>query len=147
MRRVLSTFGICVAVALAVYVQPVWGVLNNGFETDYVYVTRTMGDPNTLQIRRHRESDGTEVDRLLPAGNWASLTFAGTGTNDARLFSIGRSGTNDIEVAELSATGPNAVKTINLSTLAGSLGTLPSEFVTTQRKVAPLSARVVAGVV
>ena len=105
-----------VAVWIGLSATPVLGIPNNGFETDYVYVCR---DPlQGGQLRMYNEADGTRIGDLLPDGtNWESLTFAGTGSDDARLFVARNTGT-DIEIAEVDSAG-QTVKSANLSTILG----------------------------
>jgi hypothetical protein len=79
------TIAVMAALSLLVLVQPGWAVLNNGFQTDYLYACREVGQGG--QIRTFQELDGATVADFLPDGsNWETLAFAGTGTNDARLF-------------------------------------------------------------
>ena len=92
---------------------PAWGVINNGFDTDSVYSVR---DPNSGfgTLDKWTET-GAWQQEILPDGDnsrWQTLTFSGSGTNDARLF-VAKSYDSDgmaqprgtIEVAELDASG------------------------------------------
>ena len=98
-------------------IQPAWGVLNNGFDTDKVYLIRWSGD--FAPIRRHNESDGVEVgDRWQVDNTWKTLSFSGGFTaSDARLFVAKDNGT-DITIGELDANG-NLLNSANLSTIIG----------------------------
>jgi len=104
-------------------IQEAGAVLNNGFETDYVYVTRDIAQGG--QLRVYRELDGTQVADLLPDGtNWETLTFAGTGGDDARLF-VAKVVDNDVQVAEIDSAG-GTVNSANLSNIiGGTVGTAP----------------------
>ncbi|HPD28991.1 MAG TPA: PEP-CTERM sorting domain-containing protein [Phycisphaerae bacterium] len=117
--RELAT--VVVALGVITSLAPnVWGYLNNGFETDYVYVLRDTGQGG--QTRMYRESDGANMGNLLPDGsNWTTLTFAGSGTNDARLFVAKMTGGDpgtDIQIAEVNALG-QTVKSVSLSSIPG----------------------------
>lgn len=110
--------------------SPVSAVVNNGFETDWVYAIRTS-DASLVALR---ESDGELMATLLsgvdlkdPASTgWVSLTFSGTpSNNDARLYvaqafarQVGavKQHSTDIRIAELDAQG-NAVRSATLSSL------------------------------
>jgi hypothetical protein len=109
-------------------VIPTMGFINNGFDTDNVYVCRDVGQGG--QLRMYKESTGAQVANLLPDGsNWATLTFAGKTANDARLF-VAKSSATDITISEVNSAGAT-LKTASLSTLVGgaigtnvSIGTL-----------------------
>lgn len=105
---------------IAGMLQPAWASLNNGFETGYVYVLREASQGGYLGT--YNEATGTSVATLLPNGsNWESLTFAGKGTNDARLF-VAKGTGSDIQISEYNASG-QLLNTKNLSSLGVSLGT------------------------
>jgi len=107
-------------IALLVVVSSGYGFVNNGFETDYVYVSRDAAQGG--QLRMYRESDGTQVADLLPDGsNWLSLTFAGTGANDAQLF-VAKATAGDIEIARVNAAGQIQQSTYMSSLLGGPVG-------------------------
>jgi len=84
---------------------PAWGLINNGFNTDYVYAVRDDDHFGTLDIWGE---DGAGWYGQLQGNwsNWKSLTFSGTGSNDARLF-VAKSKDlgGNIEIAELNAAG------------------------------------------
>ncbi|MHC4443305.1 MAG: hypothetical protein ACYTBZ_03320 [Planctomycetota bacterium] len=104
-------------------------VLNNGFRKDWVYQIGVMiglsdefGQTTTIE-----EDTGEEVEEYWAAmgTNWYSLTFSGTGNNDARLFAIRPSeaaGQNyfsgDVWIAELDADA-NIINSAYLGVLAG----------------------------
>ncbi len=101
---------------IAAIFQPAWAALNNGFETDYIYALRETGN-----VLTYKESDGTGGATVIPSGSgWQSLTFAGKGNNDARLFVAKSTGT-DIQINEYDAAG-NVVQSKLLSSLGVSLG-------------------------
>jgi hypothetical protein len=91
--------------------RPVWAVVNNGFETDYVYVI-----PGDGSVQVAAESDGSSVGTLLGPEMWETLTFSGMGTNDARLF-VASEGISDIIIEEVNSAG-SQVKRVSLKTLA-----------------------------
>ena len=62
--------------------------------------------------------DGLQRQELQAGTNWETVTFAGTGTDDARLFVAKLVGTTDIEIAEIDAAG-QTVNSANLSTIIG----------------------------
>jgi len=108
-------------VLLAASVEPALGFLNNGFDTDYVYALRETGN-----LRAWNETTGVAVTPDLIATSspiWESLTFAGVGGNDARLFIARGTGTGDIELAEIDATGQTLHSNTLSSIVGSSLGT------------------------
>ena len=113
---------------IACIAGPAWGVINNGFDTDSVYAVRSPGTGfGTLD--KWSEA-GVHQQEILPDGDnsrWETLTFSGSGSNDARLFVAklyGSSGMaqprGTIEVAELDASG-NRLNSVLLASLAGSV--------------------------
>jgi hypothetical protein len=121
MRKQRLAVGICVASAL-VLAGPASAFLNNQFQTDYYY---TPTKSNATKI--HDESIRTSNPEV---GTWSSqylksVTFAGTGSNDARLYGITPSGAWDNwYVDEISASG-SVTREMSVAALAGSpnLGT------------------------
>ncbi|MHC4795116.1 MAG: hypothetical protein ACYTF1_00605, partial [Planctomycetota bacterium] len=104
-------------------------VLNNGFRKDFVYQVGSMvalqkeyGQTSTLH-----EEDGQFANAYWAAAgtNWYSLTFSGTGSNDARLFAFrpneaaGKNYfTTDVYIAELDANA-NIINSAYLGELVG----------------------------
>jgi hypothetical protein len=124
--RISARFEICVWVVLAVSVQSVWGVPNNGFDTDYVYALHpAQGTSPGGELQVFKEH-GTLIDNnllpALPSPNWQSLTFAGVGDSDARLFLARNSDSTtplgDIDIMEIDANG-NTVKSTTLCAIMG----------------------------
>lgn len=107
---------VCIAGVGMLAVEPAIAYLNNGFQTDYYY---TPAKNNSTKI--HNESIRTGNPEV---GTWASqylksVTFTGTGTNDARLYGITPSGAWDTwYVDEFNASG-SALKEVNVAALAG----------------------------
>ncbi|MHC4443311.1 MAG: hypothetical protein ACYTF1_01970 [Planctomycetota bacterium] len=98
-------------------------LINNGFRKDYIYLCQRKPDGGRLEVRR--ESDGSHVVNLAPAGsNWWSLTFSGTGNNDARLFVMkpdpywGAQNPHDLILAEMNSSGA-VTKQTTMATLLG----------------------------
>jgi hypothetical protein len=104
-------------------IQQAGAVLNNGFETDYAYITKEDGT-----LRSVRETDGATVIDLAALGLPPSLTFSGTGGNDARLFTARPIDTdadtwaNDVVIEERNPDGTVA-NSVNLSALASGFPT------------------------
>lgn len=119
MRFIKYTPWICAGVLFVTSITPAWGILNNGFETDYVYLLRWSGTPSQSTIRRNLESDGTEVgggaERWQAGQDWATLTFSEGAT--ARLFVAKGSGT-DITIGEVDSNGA-LLRSVALSTIIG----------------------------
>jgi len=115
-------------VALFLFVSPVWGVLNNGFDTEYLYLSHFGCDEGEGGLYVMNRYTGEQVAILQPAGSmWSTLTFSGTGTNDARLFAAKErvpvspdaiEYNDDVSLIELDAQG-NVVKEIFLSAILG----------------------------
>jgi hypothetical protein len=103
------------AAALLLLAAPVWAVLNNGFETDYVWAARDPGQG--ADIRVFNKADGAQIGGDWLLESWDTLTFSGTGTSDARLFVAKPSG-DDIAIAELNASAGH-VKDKMLSEIVG----------------------------
>ena len=124
MRRLIGT--ICVVALFAA--GPAWGVINNGFDTASVYTVR---NPGTGYGTLDKWSEtGVHEQEILPdsdTSRWETLTFSGSGTNDARLFVAKLYGSTEmaqprgtIEIAELDASG-NRLNSVLLASLAGSV--------------------------
>ncbi|UCD30451.1 MAG: hypothetical protein JSV03_08290, partial [Planctomycetota bacterium] len=103
-------------------VAPAWAVLNNGFETAWVYATNRAKKACTGQYIGAIcafDDVNMELQQAFQVGEeWVTLTFAGTGTNDARLFvargnALPNDPSSDIELAELDSAG-NVVGTVKL---------------------------------
>ncbi len=128
MRLTKYALWVSAAVMFVTSLTPAWGILNNGFETDYVYLIRGYGTPYTTSIRRHLESDMTEVGggtaRWQEGAGWKTLTFSGSQVDPARLFVAKENGT-DITVGELDSNGA-LIKSTDLSTLIGGSPNLSS---------------------
>jgi hypothetical protein len=117
MKAIKYMLWICAGVMFVTLVPPAWGYLNNGFETDYVYTMTTAG-----RITARSEATGGNMGDVRTDALYRSLTFTGSGTNNAQLFVGGvsaSSGATDIVITELSPTG-TVLKQKNLSTLLGS---------------------------
>jgi len=104
---------------------PVWAVSNNGFETDWVYATnRALKAQLGIYVGAICAFDDTtlEFQQAYQEGEeWVTLTFSGTGTNDARLFvargnALPNDVSTDIELAEIAA-NDTVVKSVLLSQL------------------------------
>jgi len=97
--------------------------LNNGFETEHVYYCRGTGEGTDGQIRHSNEFDGLDKYLMTPLEGWRSLTFSGTGKNDARLFAARMNGVNDIQIVEIDSTSTDVIpvynQTASLSTIVG----------------------------
>ena len=65
MKALKLTFVPCMGVLMLTYVQPTSGVLNNGFETDNVYIQRLDAEWKNDQIRRHQEVDGISSGEVV----------------------------------------------------------------------------------
>ena len=122
MRTTNRALCLCVGTVLLTAVSTVWGLSNNGFETDYVYYTDWVSASN-YNIRVRSELTGLIVgtDPFQQGGTqiWTTLTFAGTGTNDARLFGAGTTADlTDITIVELNSAG-NATNTASLKAILG----------------------------
>jgi len=106
---------VCIAAIGAVmFLAPnVWGTPNNGFDTDNVYVIKDDGT-----VRAVNKATGTYGHLPDISGlGVSSLTFAGTGANDARMF-VAKVNGNDIQIGELNSAG-GVVNFANLSTIIG----------------------------
>ncbi len=113
-RRSKLAIVLSMSVVVLGWIQQAGAILNNGFETDYVYILKDTG-----VLRAVSESDGVQQGSdILPEGSAATLTFAGTGSNDARLF-LARVSGNDIEIGELNASGTLVNGPVSLSALVG----------------------------
>ncbi|MHC4445934.1 MAG: hypothetical protein ACYTA5_25340, partial [Planctomycetota bacterium] len=90
MRRVCENLTFLAAVSwLWLFCAPLWGALNNGFETDWIYAVRTSWDgrEGAGGLRAFDEHTGRQMKELQPSGaNWNTLTFAGRSNDAARLF-------------------------------------------------------------
>jgi len=80
--------GACLFCVLLVNDQFSWGVLNNDFETDWVYALE--GDGTDLKVF-HEVTAVMLYDEYFDISidlgqKWSSLTFSGSGSSDARLF-------------------------------------------------------------
>lgn len=107
---------VCITATLvALLTESSWGFTNNGFQTDYAYALQTNG-----RLTARLESDGSNMGQLVASSTYVSLTFSGTGTNDARLFVVGPTSgsTTDLTIAELNSTG-GIVQQRNLSAILG----------------------------
>jgi len=119
---VMVTFLLCL---LTVVTESALGVVNNGFETNYVYALEGGGD----DLRVFNETNfAVVIDDLYDSTTevpWRSLTFSGVGANDARLFlakdvdTDANSIADDIRIIELNSSG-QTVNVTNLSTITGS---------------------------
>ena len=107
----------CGLALMAVSAEPVWGVLNNGFETAYVYGLAEDGE-----IQVYVEATGAWVSTLGSTSGWETLTFSGSGTTDARLFVAKTTGGfTDVRIEELDSTG-SSISGVNLSARIPSTG-------------------------
>ncbi|MHC4671963.1 MAG: immunoglobulin domain-containing protein [Planctomycetota bacterium] len=104
--------------------SPVYAVLNNGFETDWLYTSIAWwGDetePTRGDLIAYDEQTGAVMATLQDFAKWESLCFYGTSANDdARLF-VARRATGhistDITIAELNPSG-GTIKSVLLRSL------------------------------
>ncbi|MHC4799598.1 MAG: COG1470 family protein, partial [Planctomycetota bacterium] len=122
----MTRIDILVGLVICSVVVPAWAVSNNGFETDWVYATNRYNKSCTNTYKGAIcVFDDTTLELQLafpaiapPTSEWVTLTFSGTGSNDARLF-VARTNAlpndiaSDIELAELDSSG-NVVGSIKL---------------------------------
>jgi hypothetical protein len=120
--------GTCLLVLSAMYARPARAVLNNNFETDYVYALRQPAQGGYLEVYDEYHDFALVTGDLLGATEhgWYHHTFSGTGNNDARLFLVkdenrdpGDPAPDDIKIMEINA-GGGMVKTAYLGTMLGS---------------------------
>ncbi|UCD29178.1 MAG: hypothetical protein JSV03_01460, partial [Planctomycetota bacterium] len=116
----------CAIIAALGSSMNLYGYLNNGFETEDLYVSEAMYNGGTAAdyggLFQFDRTTGVSTQLQPNESHWASLTFSGTGTNDARLFVAKPSASDyatDVIIAELDASG-NTVITKILSSLLGS---------------------------
>jgi len=106
------------AVAYAMLAASAYGVLNNGFETDWLYASQGGGDGSVITLN---PVTGLQQGTLDATGAfWNTLTFAGTGANDARLFLANPASAppaTDVTIVEMNAAG-TIVKSVLLKSLA-----------------------------
>ncbi|UCD28411.1 MAG: immunoglobulin domain-containing protein [Planctomycetota bacterium] len=108
-----------------------WGVLNNGFETDWLYTSIAWWgdetDPTRGDLIAYDEQTGAVMATLGNFEKWESLTFYGTSANDdARLFVARRatgSVSTDITIAELNSSG-GTIKSVLLRSLNNAPSTI-----------------------
>jgi len=104
MRRAIGTAGAGLVLVLFA-ADLAWGVLNNGFHTEYVYAVRDDEHFGTLDMWGE-DGNGYYGQLQGNSTNWKSLTFSGTGDNDARLFvAKSKDEGGDIRIRELDASG------------------------------------------
>ena len=113
MRKGRGIALVCAGIVVGACGPQAWAFLNNGFETDYVYAAHNGG------IHVVRESNGSDVSDLRQGEYWESVTFSGTGPNNARLFAARPNDAyTDIQITEFNAAG-GVVRTKMLSTIVG----------------------------
>ncbi len=110
----------------------IWQVMvtNNGFCKDWVYMVRSYESDGNIRVFWEDTGEIAVGDWTPPKGEpgatpWSSLTFSGTGDNDARLFVIkadpdywSTPPSTDIMMGEMNASA-GVVKTAKLGALAG----------------------------
>jgi len=105
------------------------GTLDNGFNTNWLYCRHH--DLGTIEAYDNVTGEHKKV--LVPGSgiNWYSLTFSGTGNNDARLF-VCRQDLNDdgdVLIAELDADGATVNSTTLKAIYAASSQPYPSDHI------------------
>ena len=104
MRRLSGIIGVCVvAGVLGSVVGLASALVNNGFDTDHYFTAATYRPSYYGRIKQFEESTGDEwptQPEFTPWNKYMSLTFAGTGSNDARMFVLAPNDWKDPRILE-----------------------------------------------
>jgi len=125
-------YGVMVVSVAVISASPAWAVLNNGFNTDWVYTLKSEFEDfpavtTAENLRAYNKADADIVDPTrvwdaVSGSAWHTMTFAGTGTDDARLFVSRVNGTtSDIEISEVHSIGFLIGGITSLNALSGEI--------------------------